>query len=162
MDIPKFDVKKGEHIPAETLRIYLRAMIDENGISECVRLNTKVKLVEQKSEGWSLYCASTIADSNSITTIRTSKLIIAVGSTNRPHFPLHHKAPGSALKPIHSNDFGARFAEIVKPNTHTLIIGGGKSAWVDMPLLHVFQYANVQPRTLLTLVRLKTLQQQQC
>lgn len=129
MDQTKFGVKKGEHVPAEKMTQYMNALIDENGISECVRVNTRVEVIEQVESGWRLHC-SAIADDKGMSafTINTAKLILSTGLTNRPSMP---KLPTSNFEPpiIHSNDFPAYFSSIVKSNSNTLVIGAGKSAW---------------------------------
>lgn len=132
MDEAKFGVKKGEHVPAEKMTEYLRAFAKENGISDCVRLNTKVEVVEQVEGGWKLHCRSTAADADLDAkpfTISTAKLILSTGLTNEPFMPRYPTSPSFTPTVIHSNDFPAHFSDIVKPGTHTLVIGGGKSAW---------------------------------
>jgi hypothetical protein len=133
MDEAKFGVKKGEHVPAGKVTEYLSALVSENDISSCVRLNTRVNIVEKSESGWTLHCttASAPASTENLTTftIQTPRLIIAVGLTNKPSMPSYPKSPAFQPLVIHSNDFPAHYSDVVKPDTHTLVIGAGKSAW---------------------------------
>ena len=61
MEEEKFGVKEGEHVPAKKVLEYLKAMIEEGGVSQCLRLNTQVDIVEQTPNGWRLQCSSTAA-----------------------------------------------------------------------------------------------------
>ncbi|KAF2789745.1 flavin-binding monooxygenase-like protein-like protein [Melanomma pulvis-pyrius CBS 109.77] len=127
MDEVRFGVKKGEHVPAAKVAEYLGAMVEKNGIKDCVRLNTRVEVVEQVDEGWVLHCSIT-TDARSFK-IGTAKLILSTGVTNQPSMPRYPTSPDFEPKVIHTNDFPAHYSAIVEPGTHTLIIGGGKSAW---------------------------------
>ncbi|KAF2707348.1 flavin-binding monooxygenase-like protein-like protein [Pleomassaria siparia CBS 279.74] len=129
MDEHKFGVKKGEHVPAAKISEYLEAMVDENGIREYLRLNTKVEVVEQVSEGWVLHCTFTNESTTSTYKVNTAKLVLSTGLTNKPSMPQIPTSPNFQPMVIHTNDFPAHFNTIVKPNTNTLVIGGGKSAW---------------------------------
>ncbi|KAF2730455.1 flavin-binding monooxygenase-like protein-like protein [Polyplosphaeria fusca] len=125
MDEEKFGIMKGEHVPAATVAKYLKYVIREGEINDCLRLRTKVDVVEKVHDGWLLHCSPT----NDSSTIKTAKLIIAIGLTDQPVMP---KYPTSTeFKPIvtHSKDFPTKFSDIIKPSTHTLVIGAGKSAW---------------------------------
>ncbi|KAF2827715.1 FAD/NAD(P)-binding domain-containing protein [Ophiobolus disseminans] len=127
MDEEKFGVRKGEHIPAEKVLQYLKAFADGSDITAFLRLSTKVEVIRKDKEQWELQCTSLATGSTY--SITTPKLIVAVGNTNKPKMP-SYPTSGSFQPPVvHSKDFPAHHAEIVKPNTHTLVIGGGKSAW---------------------------------
>ncbi|KAF2868980.1 flavin-binding monooxygenase-like protein-like protein [Massariosphaeria phaeospora] len=130
MDQTKFGVENGEHVPAEKVTEYLQAMVEETGILQCMRLNTKVEVVEQVAEGWALHCTSTASNTDACSfTISTAKLILSVGLSNKPSMPRYPTSPAFTPLIIHSKDFPYHYSSIVQPNTHTLIIGAGKSAW---------------------------------
>ena len=129
MDEARFKVKKGEHVPAAKVTEYLTAMIEDNGIQDYVKLNTKVDVVEQIDEGWVLHCTSTVDNVPSSLKINTAKLILSTGLTNEPSTPQYHTSPKFQPLVVHSSKFPEQYDSIVKPGTHTLIIGGGKSAW---------------------------------
>lgn len=128
MDEDKFGVKRGEHIPAGKMFDYLTAFVEWADIKQFLRLRTAVEVIEkvQNAEDWILNCTS-----NSVrNVIKTSKLVIAVGTTNKPLLPdyystLEHFQP----LVIHAKDFHTRFSDIAKAGTHTAIVGSGKSAW---------------------------------
>jgi hypothetical protein len=125
MDEQRFGVKKGEHIPAETMLKYLQAFTNENGIEQFLRLNTWVDLIKKHGEEWKLQCTS----ASKKLEICTKKLVIAVGNTNEPSMPQYHTSSTFQPPVIHSKDFPAQYSSIVKPGKHTLVIGAAKSAW---------------------------------
>jgi cation diffusion facilitator CzcD-associated flavoprotein CzcO len=127
MDEQKFGIKKGEHVPAKKMLEYLETLVKESGIAKFLRLNTKVELVEKTGDGWALHCVS--SSSGEPHTITTPKLIIAVGNTNKPKMPKYPTS--SAFEPpvLHSKEFPAHVSSIAKAASHTLVVGGGKSAW---------------------------------
>ncbi|KAF2259942.1 flavin-binding monooxygenase-like protein-like protein [Lojkania enalia] len=132
MDKQKFGVKQGEHVPAEKMLEYLGAMIVENGLADFVRVDTKVEVVEQVEGGWKLLSKSTASGANESQlpfSIRTAKLILSTGLTNKPYMPEYSASPEFTPIVCHSNDFAQHYSNIVKPSSHTLIIGAGKSAW---------------------------------
>lgn len=129
MDEAKFGVKKGEHVPAEKVYEYLKSIIKEGGIEENVKLNTKVDVVEKLEDGWELHCASTSNGPRHSIKIKTAKLILGIGLANQPSMPRYPQSPDFTPVFVHSNDFPFHFKDIVKPSTHTLVIGAGKSAW---------------------------------
>ena len=128
MDETRFGVIPDEHIPAEKVYEYWKSVAEDGGISPFIRLSTKVEVAEKIGGGWSLQCRETNGSGRGYT-VRTPRLIISTGLTNRPSIPKYPTSPGFTPPVIHSNDFPAHFNEIVKPDTHTLVIGGAKSAW---------------------------------
>jgi hypothetical protein len=130
MDKVRFGVEKGEHVPAEKVSEYLRAFVKEAGISDCVRLNTKVEVIERTEGGWKLACKSTTPDTDAtVFVVNTAKLIVSIGLANQPSIPHYPTSRNFAPKVIHSYDFPTHFSNIVKSGTHTLVVGAGKSAW---------------------------------
>jgi cation diffusion facilitator CzcD-associated flavoprotein CzcO len=123
----KLGVKKGQHIPGAEVQQYLKAFVHENGVEEFMRTNTKVEAVEKSEEGWTLHCTSNPAGRTF--SIGTIKLIIAVGNTNKPKMPKYLTSASFEPTIIHSKEFPAHYEHIVKPGKHTLVVGGGKSAW---------------------------------
>lgn len=126
MDEETYGVKKGEHIPAETMLKYLSDFVEANDISGCLRLNTHVDFVKKEGAIWHVRCTS--ANSYSYSML-TTKIIIATGITNKANMPSYATHKSFVPPLIHSKDFPSHFTHIVKPNTHTLVIGAGKSAW---------------------------------
>jgi cation diffusion facilitator CzcD-associated flavoprotein CzcO len=126
MDEKRFGVQKGQHIPAEKMFEYLTAFIEKTRISSFLRLNTRVEVVEKNDEGWRLQCTSSAEKTYVVT---ATKLIIAVGLTNKPKMPKYPNTAGFEPPVMHSTNFPAQYSKVVKPDKHTLIVGGGKSAW---------------------------------
>jgi hypothetical protein len=127
MDPERFGVQPGQHVPAAKMYAYLLAMVDEFDIAECLRLNTAVEIVEKVDDGWILHCLCTLSSKSY--KLSTPKLIIASGNTNKPKMPIYPTSPSFTPRTLHSKDFPAHYEGIVKKNKHTLVIGGGKSAW---------------------------------
>jgi cation diffusion facilitator CzcD-associated flavoprotein CzcO len=127
MSEERFGVKKGQHIPGVKMNEYLAAFVEENGLEEVIKSNTRVEAIKQYEEGWILHCLST---SSKLTfDIITTKLIIAIGNTNKPKMPTYPRSPAFEPVVIHSKELPAHCDHVVRPNKHTLVIGGGKSAW---------------------------------
>ncbi|KAH7394161.1 flavin-binding monooxygenase-like protein-like protein [Phaeosphaeria sp. MPI-PUGE-AT-0046c] len=126
MDEARFAVKKGEHIPAGKMLEYLQAFVEQSGISGFIRLKTSVQVVEKVEDGWKLQCLS--SSDGKTSSLTTPKLVIAVGNTNKPKMPRYEASPAFESPILHSRDFPAQFQAIVKPDAHTLVVGGGKSA----------------------------------
>lgn len=126
----RFGVHRGEHVPAKKVLEYLQGFVEDKGLKERIRNNTTVKVVEKVGEHWKLHvCVSSAGSTEEAAVIIASKLIIAVGLTNQPSMPLYSTSPDFKPAVIHSIHFASQFPEIAKEGTHTLVVGGGKSAW---------------------------------
>jgi hypothetical protein len=123
----RFGVKAGEHVPADKMYAYLLAMVDEFGIKEFLRLNTKVDVIEKIDEEWILHCTCTVSGQKK--DITSPKLIVASGNTNKPKLPTYPTHPSFTPQIIHSASFPQHYSSIVQKDKHTLVIGAGKSAW---------------------------------
>lgn len=131
MDETRFGVKKGEHVPAEKVFEYLQAFAEDSGIARFVRYNSKVLSAERMGDEWKLQCLKTGEgpDAGATFAIRCKGLVIATGLVNNPSMP-EFVGHSSFDRPIcHSADFPKYFESIVRPEKHTLVVGGGKSAW---------------------------------
>lgn len=129
MDEARFGVRKGEYVPAEKMLEYLEALVEWAEIGPFLQLSTKVELIEKEDGGWRLRCTSSLDTDEHAVEICTHKLIVAVGTANKPFMPVYTRAPTFTPPVIHSKDLPSHYIQIVKPGTHTLVIGGGKSAW---------------------------------
>jgi hypothetical protein len=137
MDTTRFGVREGEHVPAEKVVPYLRGLIEEGGVGECVRINTRVEVVERVDDGgWKVFCTEKGGESESEGTttenryiIHTAKLVLATGLASQPSMQRIPTAPDFLPLVIHSYDFPRAFNDMVKPSSRTLVVGGGKSAW---------------------------------
>ncbi|KAE8846903.1 hypothetical protein PTNB73_03051 [Pyrenophora teres f. teres] len=133
MDEQTFGVKKGEHIPAAKMFDYLTAFVKWADIEQFLRLRTTVDVIERNShgnEGWTLHCSFFSSTNNKDqTVIKAKKLVIAAGVASTSFMPSYPASEKFQPPVVHSKDFAANYSAIVKPNTHTTIIGSGKSAW---------------------------------
>lgn len=132
MDEKRFAVKKGTHIDAAKMFDYLTAFAKWADIAKCLRLRTRVHVIEKDKEGgWILHCASSYSSSTEQkeSKIRAKKLVIAVGITNDPLLPAYPTATTFRSPVVHTRDFAAHYVDIARPHMHTVIVGSGKSAW---------------------------------
>jgi cation diffusion facilitator CzcD-associated flavoprotein CzcO len=131
MSESKLGVEKGKHIPGGKVLEYLEMFVQENGLNNQIRRGTKVEVVKKETDGWLLHCKSYSRDGTSYSKleITAKKLVIAVGNTNKPKMPNYLTSPSFEPRVIHSKDFAVNYEDIVKPSKHTLVIGGGKSAF---------------------------------
>ncbi|KAL5465836.1 hypothetical protein PMIN06_000431 [Paraphaeosphaeria minitans] len=130
MDEARFGVKKGEHVPAKKVFEYLQALVKDRGLQQHIQYITKVRVVEQVREGWKLHVSISNSNATEVAAvIYASKLIVAVGLTNQASMPRYPTSPDFESIVTHSSGFASQFSEIMKEGTHTLVVGGGKSAW---------------------------------
>ena len=131
MDEKQFGVSKGAHIDAARMFDYLTAFAEWADITKFLRLKTKVHVIEKEEEGraWLLRCVSSSLAGQQEIKIRAKKLVIAVGITNDPLLPNYPTATTFRSLVVHTKDFSAHYADIARPQTHTVIVGSGKSAW---------------------------------
>ncbi|KAF2201531.1 flavin-binding monooxygenase-like protein-like protein [Delitschia confertaspora ATCC 74209] len=130
MDGTKYDVKKTEHVSADKVSQYWRDFAEDGGVTGFIRLNTKVEVAEKIGGGWKLHCQPTGPNhSSNAYTLLTRRLLISTGLTNRPSIPSYLRSPTFTPPILHSSTFPTHFNEVSRPNTHTLVIGAGKSAW---------------------------------
>ncbi|EUC40661.1 hypothetical protein COCMIDRAFT_9508 [Bipolaris oryzae ATCC 44560] len=134
MDQKRFGVQQGAHIDAPKMYDYLCAFVEWADIKQFIRLNTSVEVLEQEQgdeeESWILRCVSSSSSAEKKeTVIRAKKVIVATGNTNKPLLPAYPTSPTFFSPVIHTRDFPAHYAEIVRPQTHTVVVGSGKSAW---------------------------------
>lgn len=139
MDQKRFGVKQGTHIDAPKMYEYLCAFAEWADIKQFIRLNTIVEVLEQEQQGdeeksWILHCVSSSSSSSSSaekkeTMIRAQKVIVATGNTNKSLLPAYPTSTTFSSPVLHTRDFPAHYTEIVRPQTHTVVVGSGKSAW---------------------------------
>jgi hypothetical protein len=130
MDEKKFLVKRGEHIPAEKVFDYLCAFMKWADIEQFFRGRTAVDVIErdEDGEGWVLRCFPSPLNKMGIE-IKAKKLVIAVGTTNKPLVPDYPTSTKFKSLVLHAADFPEHHSVITKPSKHTVIVGSGKSAW---------------------------------
>ncbi|KAH8644141.1 hypothetical protein IG631_01605 [Alternaria alternata] len=130
MEEKRFMVKRGEHIPAAKMFDYLCAFTKWADIEKFFRGQTTIDVIEKDEDegGWVLRCASTMLEKKGVE-IKAKKLVIAVGTTNKPLLP--HYETSTRFRPlvIHTADFPEHHSVIAEPGKHTVIVGSGKSAW---------------------------------
>ncbi|CBX98380.1 hypothetical protein IAQ61_010478 [Plenodomus lingam] len=128
MDQDRFGLKKGDHVPANIMLEYIEALAEWSGVDKFVRLNTKVDVIEKTREEWVLQCTMHLK-AEQMHFIRTKKLIVAAGNTNKPHMPQFPRSPDFKSLVVHSKDFPIHYEQIARSSTHTVVVGSGKSAW---------------------------------
>ncbi|KAI4930657.1 uncharacterized protein J4E92_004489 [Alternaria infectoria] len=130
MDEERFMVKRGEHIPAAKMFDYLCAFMKWANVEQFVRGRTTVEIIErdEDADGWVLHCAASPLNRKG-TQIKAKKLVIAVGTTNKPLLPDYQTSTNFRSLVIHAADFPEHHEVVAKPSKHTVIVGSGKSAW---------------------------------
>ncbi|OJJ48022.1 hypothetical protein ASPZODRAFT_64389 [Penicilliopsis zonata CBS 506.65] len=132
MDEATFGVRPGEHIPGPVIQKYLELYAVHFGVMDCIRLNTRVKTVEQQQDGGWIVTVDT--DFHPTSTITTAKLIIATGVTSQPFLPDFPGQESFSAPLFHIRDLPqyesdlARAAEQDGEGKIT-VFGGTKSAW---------------------------------
>lgn len=129
MDAIQFGLTPGEHVPAEKMLEYLEALVDWSGIREFIRLNARVEIIEREGTRWQLQCMGSLKTGPGSFKVKARKLILANGNTNKPFMPTYPRSLGFQPKILHSKDFPRHFDTTAVPQSHTLVVGGGKSAW---------------------------------
>ncbi|KAK1521175.1 hypothetical protein CABS01_05680 [Colletotrichum abscissum] len=128
MDSKRFNIKPGQHIPGETISIYLKAYADEFGITDKIRSCHKVIVAEHQETsegGWFL----TVANSqNGEIRVFARRLIIATGLTSEPWLPHFDGQESFGGRIFHGKYFQQNADTLETANTVT-IFGGTKFAW---------------------------------
>lgn len=128
MDPATFNVKPGEHVPGPVVNTYLKAYAAKFGISELVRLQTKVLVAEHQDTaegGWVL----TIADSKQQETkVFARRLILATGRTSDPFLPHFAGQESFGGKVFHSKEFRQN-RDTLQTAKSVTVFGASKFAW---------------------------------
>ncbi|KAK1496289.1 hypothetical protein CTAM01_08476 [Colletotrichum tamarilloi] len=128
MDSKRFNIKPGQHIPGETISIYLKAYADKFGITDKIRSCHKVIVAEHQETsegGWFL----TVANSqNGEIRVFARRLIIATGLTSEPWLPHFDGQESFGGRIFHGKYFQQNADTLETANTVT-IFGGTKFAW---------------------------------
>ncbi|OTA99896.1 hypothetical protein M426DRAFT_66913 [Hypoxylon sp. CI-4A] len=127
MNPERFGVNPGQHIPGEVVNRYLQAYADEFGITDFVRLETKVLTAEHEDTaegGWTL----TVKPLHGAETkVFARRLIIATGLLSEPFMPHFDGQEQFGGKLFHSQDFPLH-NDTLKAKSVT-VFGAGKSGW---------------------------------
>ncbi|KAK1545110.1 hypothetical protein CPAR01_02612 [Colletotrichum paranaense] len=128
MDSKRFNIKPGQHIPGETISIYLKAYADKFGITDKIRSCHKVIVAEHQETsegGWFL----TVANSqNGEIRVFARRLIIATGLTSEPWLP-HFDGQECFGGRIFHGKYFQQNADTLETAKTVTIFGGTKFAW---------------------------------
>lgn len=138
----RFGVKQGEHIPGEVIHEYFRQYADKFDLTKRILLETRVRIVEKKGDGWRLRVepagvATHDRQPKGARVITCNKLIVATGLTNSPA-PLELMGSKDFQKPIiQFADLALREKELLGDPSiqHATVFGSGKSAFDCVYLL---------------------------
>lgn len=124
MDPATFGVKPGEHIPGEIIHAYLAEYAEHFGLTEKIRLNTKVETATHQEDGaWKL------AIKDSAGSLMTRKLIVATGLTSQPFLPDFQGQDMFQTPLLHSRDMASLEKNLLQDGKRATVFGGNKSAW---------------------------------
>lgn len=128
MESKRFHIKPGQHIPGETISVYLKAYADKFGITDKIRSCHKVIVAEHQETsegGWFL----TVADSkDEKVRVFARRLIIATGLTSEPWLP-HFDGQESFGGRIFHGKYFQQNADTLETAKTVTIFGGTKFAW---------------------------------
>ncbi|KAL4802448.1 hypothetical protein BDV18DRAFT_146747 [Aspergillus unguis] len=114
------------HIPGEVVHVYWADVAEHYGITECLRLRTRVVEANSNEQGvWSV-CLQSLDSGRE--TVLGKRLVIATGLTSKPNIP---SIPGSETfnRPvIHSKQLRQQ-ASTLSQCKRVVVVGGNKSAW---------------------------------
>lgn len=128
MDSATFKINTGEHIPGDVINNYLKAYAAHFGITDLVRLQTKVLVAEHQDTaagGWVLTVANSRQEE---TKVFARRLIIATGLTSEaflPHFDGQETFGG---KVFHGKDFQQN-RDTLQTAKSVTVFGATKFAW---------------------------------
>ncbi|KAM5464416.1 hypothetical protein MauCBS54593_006929 [Microsporum audouinii] len=134
MDAETFGAEKGKHIPGETMYAYMNAYAKKFCLTERTRLRTRLVSAEHR-ENPSSWLLTVDANSDgmeaavgTLSTILTSKLMLATGLTSRAHLP-RFKGQESFEAPVfHSRNMPKHENDLLHHDKSVVVYGGGKAA----------------------------------
>lgn len=133
----QYDLKSGQHIPGHVVHRYLCDFCNAFGLTQLIRLRTKVDSAKLLPSGDWEVSVSSVKDPNTRSmkpedeqhkVILASRLVLATGLTSQPFMP---PLPGSEIFKghiFHAKDFKSRAKDLAGVDT-VVVIGGNKSAW---------------------------------
>ncbi|KAL2883369.1 hypothetical protein SGCOL_001049 [Colletotrichum sp. CLE4] len=128
MDSETFNIKPGQHIPGETISVYLKAYADKFGITDKIRSSHKVIVAEHQENnegGWFLTVANAKDEEKRVFARR---LIVATGLTSEPWLP-HFDGQESFGGRIFHGKYFQQNADTLKTAKTVTVFGGTKFAW---------------------------------
>ncbi|KAK2792220.1 hypothetical protein FQN51_001879 [Onygenales sp. PD_10] len=128
MDSETFGVKPREHIPGEVINSYMKAYAANFGLTDLIRLQTKVLVAEHQDTntgGWILTVAGSKQEEYKVFARR---LIIATGLTSEPFLPHFDGQETFGGKIFHNRDF-REHRDTLETGKSVTVLGAGKSAW---------------------------------
>ncbi|KAI1082566.1 FAD/NAD(P)-binding domain-containing protein [Whalleya microplaca] len=128
MDTPTFGVKKDEHIPGKVINTYLKAYAARFGITDSLRLETKVLVAEHQDTaegGWVLTVAS---PNQGETKLFARRVIFATGLTSEAFLPHFEGQETFGGRIFHSKYFKQN-DDTLKTAKRVTVFGATKFAW---------------------------------
>lgn len=114
------DLKRGQHIPGNTVTNYMQAYADKFDLNKHFRFNQKVSVIERLDGQWRV----TTQDTNFL----ADKVIVASGMTSQPFVPAILGSETFNVPLIHARDMSAYAEPLSKSPTSVTVYGGHKSA----------------------------------
>ncbi|KAI0100794.1 hypothetical protein GGR51DRAFT_345255 [Nemania sp. FL0031] len=129
MSPERFDVKVGKHMSGQAINTYLKAYAVESGISDLIRLNTKVVSAEHqetKDGGWVLTLDT--PSPGAAKKVFAKRLILATGLTSEPFLPHFQGQEVFGGRIFHGKDFQQN-SDTLKTAKAATVFGATKFAW---------------------------------
>ncbi|KAL2121087.1 hypothetical protein VTJ04DRAFT_5114 [Mycothermus thermophilus] len=129
MDGDEFNLQPGDHIPGETMHVYLAKYARRFGILSNIRYRCKVDVAEHQDGpdgGWMLSVREEGVKGEK--RIYARKLVVATGMTSEPVKPVIEGEEQFGAPVFHCKDFG-KHADTLCSAKRVAVLGGTKSAW---------------------------------
>ncbi|RMY57632.1 hypothetical protein D0863_12564 [Hortaea werneckii] len=129
MDTETFGVKTHEHIPGPVINKYLKAYADRFGITDLVRLQTKVLVADHQDDdqgGWILTLKH--AEQQNEYKLYARRLVLATGRYSDPFLPHFAGQETFGGRIFHGKQFSSN-RDTLRTSKAVTVFGASKSAW---------------------------------
>jgi len=132
LNLQKYDLKPGQHIPGTVVHDYLSTFVDEYDLNHCIRFETKVDAATLQDDGeWLI--DYTVDSKTKLQKSRTgqlvaNKLVVATGLTSEPFVPDFPGKDTFKGNLFHAKELKFRSDDLTN-SKNVVVIGGNKSAW---------------------------------
>ncbi|RDW94474.1 hypothetical protein BP5796_00237 [Coleophoma crateriformis] len=131
MDFETFGVAVGSHVPGAVMHEYLTAYTKHFGFFDKIRFGASVKTAEMKEdESWVVtydLLGTDEGERQREEKVLAKKLVLAFGSTSKPHMPEFEGVEKFGGHLFHSKELSNRQTEMSEAE-NVIVVGGSKSA----------------------------------
>jgi len=128
MDLKRYGLKTGQHIPGQVVHRYFTDFAEHFGLDKFFRPRTKVTSAVLQDDGTWLLEYTHLSGQFQSEKISCSRLVIATGLTSEASMPTLSGSSDFEGSLFHAKDLHKRVWEL-KNSQEVVVIGGNKSAW---------------------------------